>query len=613
MCGGRILAWARTLLRLEFMPERFHDLVDLCERSCAKYASNPLFGTKRDGTWHWTTYAEFHELVARARAGLASLGVKPGDRVAMIADNCVEWAVAAYATYGLGATYVPMYRAQLPKERAFILQDCGATVAIIADRAIRDQLPPLRHIIELDAPPTDPNSFAALLERGAAAPTPPRSIDPESIAGFIYTSGTTGAPKGVMQSHRNLVENVNSVHAIFTFEPEDRALSFLPWAHSYGQTCEVHTLFSMGASVAINDKLENLIANLAEVKPTVLLAVPRIFNKIYQSVNEQIAAKPHLIQRLVRAGIKSAIKREHGDKLSPMEKLELAIDEKLLFQKIRNKFGGNLRFTVSASATIGRDIAEFIDAIGVIVYEGYGLTETSPIVAANFPGMRKLGSVGKVVPGVRVEIDTTASNEPGMGEIIVYGPNVMVGYHNRPEENAKAFTPDGGLRTGDLGHLDEDGYLYVTGRIKEQYKLENGRYVVPSPLEEELKLSPYVSNVMLYGDGRPYNVALVAIDVAAIRKWAAAEGVALEEDLTRDPAVRDLISRELALHSNSFKSFEKPRAFALVSDEFSVDSGFLTPTLKLKRGLVLTRYRDALERLYQERPSTEIAYAPSSP
>jgi long-chain acyl-CoA synthetase len=595
------------------MPERFHDLVDLCERSTAKYAERPLFGTKRDGNWNWTTYGEFRELVARARGGLATLGVKAGDRVAMIADNCVEWAVAAYATYGLGATFVPMYRSQKPSERAFILQDCGANVAIIADSAIREQLPPLQHVIALDAPPEDPNSFAALLEKGARSPTPPRAIEPDMIAGFVYTSGTTGAPKGVMQSHRNLVENVNSVHAIFTFEPEDRALSFLPWAHSYGQTAEVHALFSMGASVAINDKLENLLANLEEVKPTVLLAVPRIFNKIYQSVNEQIAEKPNLVQRLVRAGINSAIKKEHGEPLSALERLEIAVDEKLLFTKIRDKFGGRLRFTVSASATLGRDIAEFIDAIGVLVYEGYGLTETSPIVSANFPGMRKLGSVGKVVPGVRVVIDQSASHIPGEGEIIVYGPNVMVGYHNRPEENAKAFTPDGGLRTGDIGRLDEDGYLYVTGRIKEQYKLENGKYVVPSPLEEELKLSPYISNVMLYGDGRPYNVALVAIDVNAVHKWADHEGVALGDDLARDPAVRDLISREIALHSKSFKGFERPRAFAIVTDELSVDTGFLTPTLKLKRAAVLKRYGDAIDGLYQGRPSTEVAHAPSSP
>jgi long-chain acyl-CoA synthetase len=580
--------------------EPFLDLVDLCERSCREYAERPLFGTFDGEGFGWTTYGEFHELVARARGGLAALGVEPGDRVAMIADNCVEWAVAAYATYGLGATFVPMYRAQRPAERRFILEDSGTSVAFVADASLREGLPPLRHVIELD----DPEGWSKMVEH---EPAPARTIDPSGIAGLVYTSGTTGRPKGVMQSHRNIVSNINAVHAVFTFAPEDRALSFLPWAHSYGQTCEVHGLLSMGASIAINDRLENLLDNLARVKPTVLLAVPRIFNRIYQSVNDEIARKPHVVQRLVRAGIHAAIKREHGDALSLADWVELAIDEKVLFAKIRAKFGGNLRFTLSASATLGRETAEFIDAVGITVYEGYGLTETSPIVAANFPGARRLGSVGRVIPGVRVVIDTTVSHDPSVGEIVVYGPNVMVGYYNRPEENAKAFTADGGLRTGDLGRLDENGFLYITGRLKEQYKLENGKYVAPAPLEEELKLSRIISNVMLYGDGHSYNVALVVLDRSAVAEWAEASGVTLGGDLAQDPAVRQLIESELAAHSRGFRTYEKPRAFAIVADDFTVENGLLTPTLKLKRAAVLARYREELEELYRARPSTASA------
>ncbi|MGZ3420310.1 MAG: AMP-dependent synthetase/ligase [Polyangiales bacterium] len=575
------------------MAERFLDLVDLCERSCATHAHRPLYGEKRAGRFVWTTYGEFHQLVARARAGLARLGVMPGDRVAMISNNRVEWAVAAHAVYGLGATFVPMYEAQLPAEWAFILDDCGAKMAITATSAIAQKLPRLEHVIALD----DPNGWNALLRDGPEVA--PRAIDPTSIAGFVYTSGTTGRPKGVMQSHRNLVENINSVLAIFSFEPDDRALSFLPWAHSYGQTCEVHGLMSMGCSVAINDRLDNLIANLAEVKPTILLAVPRIFNKLYQTVNEQIEAKPGAVQKLVHAGIRSAIKRGHGEHLSLLERAEVAFDEKAVFHKIRERFGGRLRFTLSASATLGRDVAEFIDAIGITVYEGYGLTEAGPIVSGNFPGSRRLGSVGKVIPGVRVVIDTSVSSRPGVGEIIVYGPNVMVGYHRRPTENEAAFTPDGGLRTGDLGCLDDDGFLYVTGRIKEQYKLTNGKYVVPSPLEEELKLSPFIANLMIHGDGMPHNVALVALDVAAIRKWAAAEQLTLEDDLTKDARVRTLVEHELETFGAPLKEFEKPRAFAMITDDLSVANGFLTPTLKLKRAAVLARYGALLASLYE--------------
>jgi long-chain acyl-CoA synthetase len=574
------------------MTEPFRDLIDLFERSCVHFADRPLFGEKRNGAFVWTSYREVHELVAHARAGLARLGVGSGDRVAMIANNCVEWAVSAYATFGLGATFVPMYEAQQPSEWAFILEDSGAKVAIVATKAIAAQLPSLPNVIALD----DMSGWPALLRNDAEVPLHP--LDPDSIAAFVYTSGTTGKPKGVMQSHRNIVANVNALHEIFPLDPEDRALSFLPWAHSYGQTVEVHGLISMGCSAAINDKLENLIPHLAEVQPTIILAVPRIFNRIYQSVNEQIAAKPGVVQALVRAGIRAAIKKEHGVPLSLLERGEIAFDEKAIFHKIRERFGGRLKYAISGSATLGRDVAEFIDALGITVYEGYGLTEASCIVSANAPGARRMGSVGKVLPGERVVIDTSVGNAPNVGEIVVYGPNVMVGYHQRPEENDKALTSDHGLRTGDLGYLDEDGYLFIAGRIKEQYKLTNGKYVVPSPLEEELKLSPYIANVMIHGDAQPYNVAIVSLDLNAVRRWAEHEKVLLDPDIAHDPRVRDLLAHELEHHASGFKMFEKPRQFALVADEWTQATGMLTPTLKLKRAAVLGRYRGLLKDLY---------------
>ncbi len=602
------------------MAPHFENLVDLFNQSCEKFGDRPLFGTKRNGVWEWTTYREAHELADRVRGGLAALGVSPGDRVAIISDNRVEWAVAAYATYGLEASFVPMYEAQRPSEWKFILEDCEAKVVIAATDAIYDalqtrrgELPALAHVIGLAKPAADPDSWAALVATGERSPVPARSPAPESIAGFIYTSGTTGKPKGVLLSHHNLTSNVSAVHEFFIFDPDDRSLAFLPWAHSYGQTCEVHALLSMGASVAINDSLPNLIPNLAEVKPTVLMAVPRIFNRIYETVNRDINHRPGFLQRIIRGGVQSAIKKKHGDKLGAIERLELALDEHLVFAKIREKLGGRLKYAVSASATLGRDVAEFIDAIGITVYEGYGLTETSPIVSANLPGHRRFGSVGQVLPGVRVVIDTSVGTQPDEGEIIVYGPNVMVGYHKRPEENAKTLMPDGGLRTGDLGRLDADGFLYITGRIKEQYKLENGKYVMPAPLEEELKLSPYIANVMIYGDGRPFNVALVVIDEAAVRAWAEQSGLTLEEPLEHDPQVRALVADEMKAHSRCFKEFEKPRAFAIVREDFTTQNGLITPTLKLKRREVRDRYAGHLDALYAPERPAPAPTAPSAP
>jgi long-chain acyl-CoA synthetase len=585
--------------------EQFANLVELVETCCARFAERPLFGTKKDGAWRWTTYGQFGALVDRVRAGLAGLGVGRGDRVAIIADNRIEWAAAAYATYGLEAAFVPMYPAQKPGEWRFIIADCGASVVLAGNEAIYDVLLPMRsevatvrHVIGLERPDADPDSWASLIAAGEKKPVPSSQPPPDSIAGFIYTSGTTGKPKGALLSHKNIASNVNGVHEIFPLTENDVSLSFLPWAHSFGQTCELHMIVSFGASTAVNDDLNRLLPNLAEVKPTVLMAVPRIFNRIYEAVNAQIAERPGFLQRIIRTGMRGAIKRAQGEKLGTLERLELAFDDKVVFGKIRQRFGGRLKYAVSGSASLGLEVAQFIDALGITVYEGYGLTETSPIVSANRPGARRLGSVGKVLPGVRVELDKEATGNAKEGEIIVYGPNVMKGYHARPAENEQAFTKDGGLRTGDIGYFDDDGYLFISGRIKEQYKLENGKYVMPSPLEEELKLSPYIANVMLYGDGKPHNVALVAISVPAVQAWAEKSGASLNENPDQDERVRALIAAEIEKHTHEFKGYEKPRAFALVREDFTTENGLLTPTMKLKRREVMTRYGTRIAALY---------------
>ncbi len=596
--------------------EPVRNLAELCERSCRNFADRPYAGTKKDGKWTWITYREFGDLVDDVRGGLASLGVRKGDRVAIIADNRVEWAAAAFATYGLEASYVPMYQAQRPSEWQFILADCGARVVIAgtdaiydALQAMRPQLPELAHVIGLARPPGAPDSWNSLVLAGADQPVARRDPPPESIAGFIYTSGTTGKPKGVLLSHDNFCSNLNALDKLFPLVPEDRSLSFLPWAHSFGQTCELYNGFKWGASAALNDSLDRLLENMAEIKPTILVAVPRIFNRIYAAVNADISKRPAFLQRIIHAGVRAAIRRENGERVDVLDRLALAFDEKVVFAKIRERFGGRLKWVCSGSATLGRDVAEFINAVGLPVYEGYGLTETSPVVSTNYPGTRRIGSVGPVLPGVRVVIDTSVTGDEHEGEIVVYGANVMVGYHRRPEDNAKTLTQDGGLRTGDLGQLDKDGFLYVTGRIKEQFKLENGKYVMPSTLEEALKLSPYIANVMIHGDGKPFNVALVVVSEPAVRAWAAEQKVALADDPAKDPRVRALISQEIERLGAEFKKFEKPREFALIREDFTIANGLLTPTLKLKRREVVARYGALMDALYAQQPEATQAHA----
>jgi long-chain acyl-CoA synthetase len=586
-------------------------LVELAEQSVQRFASNPLFGTRRDGAWSWLSFREFLVIVDELRAGLAVLGVAAGDRVAIVSRNSVEWAAAAYATYGLGAAFVPMYEAQLPRDWEFIVRDCDASVVFVRTQAMVDKLvemqprlPGLRSIVAIDS--DGPRTFAELRELGRAEPITAIRPNPDDTAGLIYTSGTTGQPKGVVLTHRNITSNVIAATSVFPITSDDRTVSFLPWAHVYGQVVELHILMSVGASTAFNDDIERLLEDLVEVKPTILVAVPRIFNKIHAGVRSQIAARASWIQRLFESGLAASIRARRGEVLELRARLARWFADRLVFRKIRARFGGRLRYAISASAMLNPVVGEFVDGLGIDVYEGYGLSETSPVVASNVPGARRLGSVGRAIPGVRIWIDESRGMMPGQGEIVVYGPNVMKGYHARPDETACAFTADGGLRTGDLGHVDAAGYLFITGRLKEQYKLENGKYVMPTPLEEVLQLSPYVTSVMLYGQNRPYNVALVVVAVTEVRAWLADHGLPSDNPAQR-PEVHELIAHELERLSRDFRSYERVREFMMIEEPFTAENGLLTPTLKLKRREALARYGDALETLY----GPGILHAPS--
>ncbi len=586
---------------------RYKDLVSILLDSVSRHPSRPLFGVKKDGQWSWQTYADFGGQVDRCRSALAQLGVGKGDRVAVISNNRVEWAIAAYATYGLLAAFVPMYEAQQEKEWKYILDDCGAKAVFCATKAIAEKvgamkpdLPALQHVVAFDAPQADAGSFAALLEQGGSSPHPAQVPDPSLIAGYIYTSGTTGQPKGVLLSHSNLAMNVSAALTVFPLTSDDRSLSFLPWAHSFGQTAELHTMIGAGAAMAICEGIPKIIDNLAEVHPTVLMSVPNIFNKIYDAVNKQMAGKPGVIQKLFRAGLAAQTKANAGEKLGMGEGLRLWLAKKLIFRKIVEKFGGRMRYAVSGGAALSRDVARFVDALGITVFEGYGLTETSPVATTNTPNARRIGSVGQAIPGVTIKIDLEASGEKDEGEIVIYGHNVMQGYYHLPEETQKVFTEDGGFRTGDLGRLDADGFLYITGRIKELYKLENGKYVAPVALESKLLLSPFIAQAMVYGANRKFNVAVIVPDFQTLKEWAATEGLDASDPakLVRDEKVKAKLRAEIEAQSQGFKGFEGIRDFVLSSEEFAVTNDLLTPKLSMKRRNIVQRYQPEIDALY---------------
>lgn len=544
-------------------------------------------------------------MVSDLRGGLSALGVGRGDRVAIISSNSLEWAAIAYASYGLGAVLVPMYETQRESEWRFILRDSGAEVLFASTPAIFAQVagfpgavPSLRHVACIA------DSYAALVRDGRDRAHVRVRPAPDDTAVLLYTSGTTGAPKGVVLSHRNVLSNVLALQAIIraTIErPEEhRSLAFLPWAHAFGHTVELHVMIAGGACIAIAQAVDEVVDDIREIRPTVLFAVPAVFLRIRAGVARSMASRARFVRWLFERGLALSQLRSRGTALSGADRALLSLADALVFAKIRARFGGRLKFAICGAAALPLELLEFMDALGITVYEGYGLTEASPIVSANTPGERRAGSVGKPLPGVRVEIDEVAGGDGRSGEIVVHGPGVMMGYHSAEPEQELAVTD--GLRTGDLGYLDADGYLFVTGRIKERYKLSNGKYVVPSVLEDRLKLSPLIDNVMVHGDNEAYNVALIAPDPAAVQSFAAACGLGSRSlaSLLETPELRAEFAREIARLCDEVKGYERVRGFAFVPEPFSPQNGLLTPSLKLRRGAIVERWGHLLEPLYAE-------------
>jgi long-chain acyl-CoA synthetase len=586
---------------------RYTSIVTLLSKTVARFPNRPVFGTRKNHGWHYISYAEFDALVAAMRGGLKQLGVAIGDRVAAISDNRVEWAVGSFGTLSLGAAYVPMYQAQKDAEYKYILRDSGAKVCLCANTQIAErirkllpELPELKHIIAFDSA-----DYEKLLESGRKTPSAAPEVDPSRLAFLIYTSGTTGDPKGVELTHLNLGATASGIIEVAPLtEDNELTVAFLPWAHVFGGCVEVAVIMGFGGAMAICEKADRLLDYLAEVKPTALFAVPRIWNRVYENVNKQIDARPAPLQKLLRTGLAARAKHNKGQSLSALEKAAMLVTTKLLVGKIKARLGGRVRFAVSGAAALAPEVAEFIDTLGIVVLEGYGLTETTAGGTASKPKERKIGSVGKPMPGARIVIDATVSGTEaaeGEGEIIVYGPNVMRGYHNLPEQSRAAFTPDGGLRTGDLGRIDQDGYLFITGRVKELYKLNNGKYIAPAALEEKLQLSPYIAQCFVYGSDRPHNTAVIVAEMTNVEEYCKRHGISTSEPperLLQLPQIRELFRHEIDRYSRDFKGFEQIRSFVLTPEPFTTDNDLMTQTLKIKRRNVVSKYQRDLVALY---------------
>jgi long-chain acyl-CoA synthetase len=594
----------------KFQLDKPDNLVELFENSVKKFPDRPFLGTKNnEGEYEWVTYREVGRRVDNLRSGLASIGIKRGDAVGIISNNSKDWAVGHYATVGLGAFYVPMYEAELTHVWEYIIKDSAVKVLFVSKPEIYERIKDFpSRIPTLDKiyliPGEGKGTMSELEKIGAEKPVKSIYPDPEEVAVLVYTSGTTGDPKGVLLMHMNWTSNHHArAKAYPNINENDRTLSLLPWAHCFGLG-ELHTFTALGGSTGFMESTNTVVSDMAKIRPTFLVAVPRIFNKVYDTiitkVNDAGGFKKTLFDAGVEAGKKRRSLAEQG-KSSFMVNLKFKIIDKIVFQKIRDLFGGRLHGSMTGSAAMNPDISRFFFDIGIPLYDAYGLTETTPGITMNCPSKFRIGSVGPLMDKIKVVIDKSVSEEGAQdGEIICYGPNVMKGYHNKPEATKEIMTPDGGVRTGDRGRFDEDGFLWITGRIKEQFKLENGKYVFPASLEEDICLNHYVQNAVIFGANRPYNICMIVPDPVALEDYAQKNNLPKDvKTLVERKDIQEMITKEvLDTLEGKYGSYEIPKKFLFLSDPFTLENGMLTQTMKLKRRNITEKYDDRIEALY---------------
>lgn len=561
--------------------------------------------------WEAISSHEFLRRIAGLANSLIELGVKPGDRVGLFAPNCPEWHTADFAINGSGAVTVPIYFNESPDRMTYILNHCGAQVIFIAGSAqlqkflqVRDQLQHVQHVIVAgagDAMPSDllryetlmatagPAEIAAYRQRAA-------HVIPTQLASIIYTSGTTGEPKGVMLTHSNFSSNVADSCQDISIRPEtDIAVSFLPLAHVYGRMLDYLYLFQ-GCPIAYVDVVENVAQALVEVHPTVLAAVPRFFEKIYARLMEQGSKTTGVKRKIFDFAMETAREAAPwrcGEKsASLILKLKWALADRLVYAKIRANTGGCLRLVLSGGAPLSKALGEFFWAIGIPIFQGYGLTETSPVLTNNYPHNR-IGSSGKPITNVQIRIADD-------GEILAKGPCVMQGYYKSPESTREVLTEDGWFRTGDIGFLDKDNYLFITDRKKDLLKTAAGKFVAPQPIENLLKTSPYILNAMVVGDQRKFVVALIVINSATLGAKLAEENLNFSSnaEMAAHPTAYSIIENEVNRLTSHLAQYETIKRFALLPDDFTFASGALTFTMKLKRRVVEKQYHELIDKLY---------------
>jgi long-chain acyl-CoA synthetase len=551
------------------------------------------------------------ERVHYTALALQALNLAKGDRVALLSENRLEWAVADLAIQSAGYITVPIHT-PLPNDQvAYILQDCEARAAFVSNekqlakvRACRPDLPKLLHVFSFD--PCDADTaipMEALIERGRMVETKTPFVEMISTVGkvdwasIIYTSGTTGTPKGVVLTQRNFVSNVEMCLDAFEVTPNDVCLSFLPLSHVFERTGGFYVMLHAGATIAYAESIETLGDDMRAISPSVMNGAPRVYEKMYARIMDSVESSSGMRQNLfrwaMRAGQKYLTEKLEGG-AGVLTRGKHSLANALVFKRLRSRTGGKLRFFISGGAPLAREIAEFFNAAGIPIMEGYGLTETSPVLCVNTLDNLKFGTVGKPARGVKISIAED-------GEVLARGDNVMQGYYKMPEETDKAIK-DGWFQTGDIGHIDDDGYLVITDRKKDIIVTAGGKNVAPQPVEHRVKQSPFIDEVVVVGNRRKFLAAVIVPNFAKLDEFAASAGIPLPatESLTLSAEVADLYQREIEGMCADLAPFEQPKKSIVLNQELSVGTGELTPTLKVKRRVIEERYKAEIDALYQD-------------
>ena len=570
-----------------------------------QFADNPAFFDKIDGEWQKKTYREAGDIVENLASGLASLGVQKGDKIAIISTNSSRWAFADYAITGLGAVTVTVYPTLTTPHMKYIFDDSETHYAFVGNKEQLDKTKSLiqecehmKGYVLMDDSDDDTDKvfgFSSLIERGKAYKESSdfdfkaiaSTINPDDLLTLIYTSGTTGNPKGAMLSHNNLIANIKSGKKSIHIDESDVFLSFLPLSHVFERMVGHFSGLTSGGRVYYAESIDTVADNTGEIKPTIMASVPRLYEKMYAKIIDKVSNDPPLRQKIfwwaISVGKEAMPNICKNSRPSGWLGFKFGLAEKLVFSKIKERVGGRLRFFVSGGAPLSQEIAEFFAAANIIILEGYGLTETSPVITNNSLEDVKFGTVGKPIDGVEVKIAED-------GEIICRGENVMLGYYNNEAATREVIDENGWFHTGDIGEFDEDGFLRITDRKKNIIVTSGGKNIAPAPMEIALITSKYIEQVVVLGDRRNFVSALIVVAQETLSEWANEQGI--DGEIIQDERTDKLFENEVSKAMAGFAHYETVKKFKLVADEWSVESGELTPTLKVKRKVVEKKYSD---------------------